>query len=159
MAAGSWIALTISNNFLKGVASADFGDAEYQEFDTDRKTTNHELAARRYIETRLTAMMPDLMIKADGPEEFMDAAIGLNNATDRLIEEMYGWGYLAHYYEQERLSNTGVYNDKMERAENRFEMALAAFAGYVKKNSDFIDALEATVDDDLTDYSDIVWVG
>lgn len=159
MAAGSWVALTVSDNFLKGVASTDFEDPDYREFDTGRKTTNHELAARRLIETRLAGMIPDLIVKSDGAEEFMDAAIGVSNFIDRLIEEMYGWAFLVHYYEQERMSATGVFSDKMERAEERFEKALTAFARYVPMDSDFIDVLEGTADTDLSSFENIVFVG
>ena len=158
MAAGDWDAVTLADATLKGIVPVDFQDADFGEFDTDLNETNRLAQAKRYIENRLFGALPELVVRADGAEEFMDAAASISS-IDNLIQEMLAWSYLLHWYEQERFSGADVYNDKRMLAEHRFEQMFTAFVKYIPKDPNFIDAAEATASTDLSRFSNTVFVG
>ena len=158
MAAGDWDALTLSATTLKGIVPVDFLDSDYEEFDTDKVTDDYLLAAKRYIETRLIKDLPEMIVRSDGPAEFMDAATTISNVA-RLIQEMLAWSFLLHWYGQESFSSIDKYAFSEERARNRFEEAFTAFARYIPADEDFFDALEATSSSDLGKFRHIVFVG
>jgi len=158
MAAGDWDALALADDTLKGMAPVDFMDADHDEFDTDKKTDEYVSAAKRLIETRLMKDLPELVVRAEGPKAFLDAATTITNVAAP-IQQMLGWSFLIHYYRQEMFSNTDKFFFLMEESKGSFEVAFTGFASYMQRDEDFLDALEATSSSDLGKFDDPVYVG
>ena len=159
MATGNWAALELADATLQGMAPVDFMDADFDgEFDTDKKTTAYVNGAKRLIQRRLIKDLPEIIVLSEGPKAFMDAATTITNVAD-IIQEMLGWAFLIRYYGQESFSNTDKFFFLMEDAKQQFEDAFTAFAGYMQRDTDFLDALEATSDGSLSKFDDPVWVG
>jgi len=158
MAAGDWDALALSAATMEGIVSVDFNDPDFDVHDTDLVETNVVAQAKRYITNRLIGALPEMVVRADGPDEFMDAATTISSVDD-IIQGMIAWSYLIHFYEQERFSNADLYHDKMMNAKMRFEELFNAFVKYLPKDQDFIDAAEATASADLSRYGDTMFIG
>jgi len=158
MAIGDWDALSLSATTLKGLAPRDLLDPDFGEFDTDAATSEYVAQAKDYIEVRLMGAIPAMVVKADGPNEFMDAATTITSVAGP-IQRMLGASFLMHYYEQERFSGTDLYSDKLDRIKMSFEEAFTAFVMYIQLDEDFIDAIEATADADLSKFNDLPLVG
>lgn len=158
MAIGDWDALALSVTTLKGLAPFDLNDPEFEQFDTDVATTEYVAQAKDYIEARLMGAVPGLIVKADGPSEFMDAATTITNVSG-VIQRMLGAAFLYHYYGQERFSNADLLATKREEMKEEFDEVFTAFVVYIQLDDDFIDAIEATSDADLSRYNDFPFIG
>lgn len=156
----AWNDLALSATTLQGIAPVDLTDPDFGGHDTARATSAYVTQAKRYIEMRLMREMAYFVEKADGPTEFMDAAIAINKGhINSLIQLMLGYAFLFHYYEQEALGVTGSFIDRAELQKHRFEEAFNSFCTYIRLDLDFIEQAETTTDNDLSVNSGTTWVG
>ena len=160
MPATTWSSVTINTATLEGIAPVDLTDPDFDSPDTTRATTAYLAQAKRYVELRLMREMTYFVEKADGPNELMDAALGINKGhITSLIQSILAYCFLFHYYEQEGLSSTGVFVDRASLMKERFEEAFNAFCTYIRLDEDFLDQAETTTDSDLSLNSATTWVG
>jgi hypothetical protein len=158
MAIGDWDNLALSDSTLKGIAPVDLRDPEFGYYDTDAATAEYVAHAKDYIETRLVGSVPHLIVKADGPNEFMDAVTTITEVSG-VVQRVLALAFLMHYYAQERFGASDLYDIKREEMKAEFEQAYNALVNYIQLDQDFIDAIEATADADLSQYNDQVYVG
>ena len=158
MAIGDWDALSLSATTLKGIAPVDLRDPDFGEFDTDAATSEYVAQAKDYIETRLIGSIPQMIVKTDGPNEFMDAVTTISNVAG-VVQRVLALAFLMHYYGQERFSGSDLFDMKREEMKEDFEQAYNALVTYIQLDEDFIDAIEATSDADLSQYNDLPFVG
>ena len=158
MAIGDWDSLALSATTLKGLAPVDRRDPDFGEYDTDAPTSEYVAQAKDYIETRLLGAVPALIVKADGPNEFMDAATTISNVAG-VIQRMLGLSFLWHYYGQERFGTSDLFAIKRDEVKMDFDQTLNGFIIYIQQDEDFIDAIEATADADLSKFNDLPFIG
>lgn len=158
---GSWADLSLSASALKGIVPVDMVDRDFGTFDTDVIDTDTLNEVKAYIEIRVTEKDPLLADRADGPAEFMDAAIDINKAhVNSFIQRMLGYKYAQFFYESQAIGARGMYDLQAERFEHRFNEAFFAFMGYILHDKDFFTQLETTVDDDMDKFRGVRnWIG
>lgn len=150
---GSWADLTLSTSTLKGIAPVDMIDGDFGVFDSDVITTDKLDEVKRYIEIRIISKDPLLADRADGPEEFMDAAIDINKPhVNKLIQAMLGYRFVQLFYETQAMGSRGVFNERGELFEHRFNEPFFAFMGYILRDKDFFDQLDTTTDDAVANF-------
>jgi len=158
MAIGDWDSLALSSTTLKGLAPVDLRDPDFGEYNSDAATSEYVAQAKDYIETRLLGSVPALIVKADGPNEFMDAATTISNVAG-VIQRMLGLSFLWHYYGQERFSSSDLFSIKRDEVKMDFDQTLNSFIIYIQQDADFIDAIESTSSSDLSKFNDLPFVG
>lgn len=158
---GSWANLTLADATLKGIVPIDMRDGDFGTFDTDINEANRLAEVKRYIEMRVTSRDPLFADRADGPEEFMDAAVDIGKGhVNSLIQAMLGHKYAQYFYETEALGGQSYHVEKAAMQEYRFNEVFDAFMAYIVNDSDFFDQLETTTDDDITPfYGPRGWIG
>jgi len=155
---GAWATLSLDDATLKGMAPTDLSDPDFGEHDTDRATTDMVQGAKEYIEVRLMAAIPRLVVKAPGPEAFMDAAVAITNVANP-IQQMLGRAFLFLYYGDAQFSNLDVYEFRKQEQKALFEEVFNGFTLYIQSDVDFLEQLEITSDTGLDKYSVPVFVG
>lgn len=158
---GSWANLSLAAATLKGMAPVDMRDGDFGTFDTDVINTDILNEAKAYIEIRVTERDPLLADRADGPAEFMDAAVDINKThVNSFIQRMLGYKYTQMFYETQAMGTRGIYDVQAERFEHRFNEVFSAFMGYILHDKDFFDQLETTIDDDIDSFRGVrSWIG
>jgi len=152
-----WDDLALDDATLMGIAPGEFADMDQPSIiDSDKVTTNMTNAAKRYVKGRLTSALPSLVAKLSGPEVFLDKLIVHTDAE--LIQDVIGYAFLMRYYSDERLSDVGLTEVKRREAGVMFEDAFLAVKSSAQFNSDFIDAIEGSADEDLEDYRNPVYI-
>jgi len=158
---GSWADLAIEDATLKGVIPIDMRDGDFGTFDTTVKTADRVNNVKRYVEMRVIQRNPLFSERADGPEEFMDAAIDINKAhVNKLIQSMLGFKFAQDFYETEALGTGSYHIEKAAMNGYRFNEAFDAFMGYIVNDSDFFDQLETTTDSNISPFEGVRgWIG
>lgn len=153
---GAWADLSLDATTLKGMVPKDFLDPDYGTHDTQRATADMVQAAKEYVETRLIAAVPSLIVKSPGPVAFMDAACGISNVAN-VLQQVLARSFLYTYYGSEQFSNFDVYAFKQTEQMRLFDQAFNAFVTYIQLDEDFLTALETTSDTGLKKYNNVVW--
>jgi len=160
MPVATWTSVTIDAATLQGIAPVDLMDPDFNEVDSTRATTAYLAQAKRYIELRLMRELSFFVEKADGPAEFMDAALAINKGhITSLIQSLLAYCFLFHYYEQEAMGSGSSFVDRALLMKSRFEEAFNAFCSYIRLDTDFIDQAESTTDNTLSRHAGVTWVG
>lgn len=134
-------------------------DPDFGIFDSDLIEDNRLNEVKEYIELRIMGRNALFADRADGPEEFMDAAIDISKGhVDSAIQRMVGYLYTSNFYENESLSASGLFVDRAEKFMAKFEEAFDALMKYLQRDPDFIDQLETTTDHDLGPFTQTSWV-
>jgi hypothetical protein len=157
---GAWSDLSLTATTLKGIAPVDLHDAEFDEFDSTRLTTEYLAASKRRVEASLTERMPRLVALVEGPTVFLDDAADIANIGN-LLQDLLAYSFLMNYYSQERFSASGVdtYMVKMQEAKMEYDQRVQTVINVLLADEDFILALEGSSGEDLDRYENIVWVG
>lgn len=157
---GSWANLTLDDDVMDGIAPVDLRDREFGKYDTDAISTNVQNEAKGYIEMDLYDRFPEMIRDADGPGEYLDAALDINK-TDitNLINRTLGYCTMWQYYEQQALSPNSIQIDRSLMMEKKYQKALSALVKQLRIDEDFVDQIESTVDDDMDKHSAPTWVG
>lgn len=158
---GAWSDLALANDTLKGVAPVDMVDGDFGSFDTDVQTDELLAEVKRQIEIDVIARDPLFADRADGPIEFMDAAVNVGKGhVDSLIQSMLGYKFTQLFYETQAMSGRGIYTDRAELFEHRYRATFIAFMGYIVRDKDFFRQLQSTVDDEIGSFRDgRNWIG
>jgi hypothetical protein len=160
MPVATWTSVTIEAATLQGIAPVDLTDPDFNEVDSTRATTAYLAQAKRYIELRLMRELSFFVEKADGPSEFMDAALAINKShITSLIQSLLAYCFMFHYYEQEAFGSNSGFVDRALLMKSRFEEAFNAFCSYIRLDGDFMDQAESTTDGSLSRHSGTTWVG
>lgn len=144
---GAWDSLTLASSTMKGIAPVDLMDPDTGIFDPDRLTTDYVSAAKRYIQTRLMKEMPTFISEADGPEEFLDAAVTINKAhINDLLQEVLAHAFLFLYYDQEMVARNSTFSDRSSIARDRFNEAFQALTQMLRLDAEFLAQSQSTTD-------------
>jgi hypothetical protein len=157
---GSWTDLTLNNDVMDGIAPIDLRDPDFDVYDTDAISTNVANEAKGFIEMRLSNEFPDMINDADGPIEFLDAALDISKAhVTNLVNRTVGYCAMWQFYETQAMSNSSIQINRAGWMRERFDMAFHALVHQLRIDSDFVTQLETTVDDSMGRHSAPTFMG
>ena len=157
---GFWANLTLDADVMDGIAPIDLRDPDFDTYDTDAISTNVANEAKGYIEMKLFREFPEMIRDADGPQEFLDAALDIaKTPITSLVKRTWGYCVMWQYYEANAMSNTSIQIDSSGWMREKFDMAFHALVQQLRIDPDFITQLETTVDDDMGKYKPRTFMG
>lgn len=156
---GSWADLTLDNDVMDGIAPIDLRDPDFDTYDTDAISANVRDEAKGYIELKMMREYPEMMRDADGPGEYLDAAIDIAKTHfTSAINRTLGYCVMWRHYETNALSQNTMMIDRSDIMRDNFEMAFHGLIQGLRIDSDFITQLETTVDDDMDRHASRTWI-
>lgn len=157
---GAWTSLTLDSSVMEGIAPIDLRDSDFGTYDTDAISTNVANEAKGYIEMKLIREYPEMIRDADGPIEYLDAALDIAKThITSLVKRTWGYCVMWQYYEANAMSNTSIQIDRSGWMREKFDMAFHALVQQLRIDPDFIEQLEGTVDDDMSKHKSRTFMG